>query len=109
LRDVKFDHTILFILLAPLAAMLIHMAISRRREYCADSSGAVIAGDPRSLANALKKFQLGIQRIKSGTNPTSAHTFLVDASIRGGLLKLFNTHPSLEKRIRRLEYESLSR
>jgi len=91
------------IILAPLAAMLVQLAISRGREYGADATGASISGDPLSLANALKKLQRGIEKIPMEANPATAHLFIVSPLTGGGLMTLFSTHPPLEERISRLE------
>ncbi len=92
------------IIVAPIAAMLIQMAISRSREYLADEEGARIAGNPRYLANALRKLHLAAQQIPLAANPATAHMFIVSPLSGGGaLLSLFSTHPPMEKRIARLE------
>ncbi|HON09893.1 MAG TPA: zinc metalloprotease HtpX [Chitinispirillaceae bacterium] len=90
-------------ILAPIAAMLIQMAISRSREYAADESGARISGKPLSLANALSKLQRGSQMIPmAGGSPSTAHLFIVNP-FRGGIASLFSTHPPMEERIKRLQ------
>lgn len=91
------------IILAPLVAMLVQLAISRGREYGADATGATISGDPLSLANALKKLQRGVEKIPMEANPATAHMFIVSPLTGGGLMTLFSTHPPLEERISRLE------
>jgi heat shock protein HtpX len=91
------------IILAPLAAMLVQLAISRGREYGADATGASISGDPLSLASALKKLQRGVEKIPMEANPATAHMFIVSPLTGGGLMTLFSTHPPLEERISRLE------
>ena len=91
------------IILAPLAAMLVQLAISRGREYGADATGATISGDPLSLASALKKLQRGVEKIPMAANPATAHMFIVSPLTGGGLMTLFSTHPPLEERISRLE------
>jgi heat shock protein HtpX len=97
--------TLLVMILAPLAAMLVQMAISRTREYAADRAGAEFSGHPLWLARALQK----IERLASGTvnqtaeqHPASAHLFIVNPLHMGGVDNLFRTHPSTEDRIRRL-------
>ena len=90
-------------ILAPIAAMLIQMAISRSREYTADESGAVICGNPLSLAVALKKLHAGTRRIPMNDNPATAHMFIVSPLSGGGMLSLFSTHPPIEERVARLE------
>jgi heat shock protein HtpX len=94
---------ILMIILAPIAALLIQMAISRSREYQADASGARLSGDPDALANALRKLHLGSQKIPMDANPATAHMFTVNPLRGGGFATLFSTHPPLEERIARLE------
>jgi heat shock protein HtpX len=94
---------ILMIILAPIAAALIQMAISRSREYEADATGARISGNPLALASALKKLQMGTQRIPMNANPATAHMFIVNPLRGGGLVNLFSTHPPMEERIARLE------
>jgi len=90
-------------IVAPLAAMLIQMAISRSREYEADRGGAELSRNPLYLAGALKKLQLANQQIPLHANPASAHMFIVNPLTGGGLMSLFSTHPPLEERVRRLE------
>jgi heat shock protein HtpX len=94
---------LLMIIVAPLAAMLVQMAISRHREYGADETGAAIAGDPLSLASALRKLERSAERIPMDANPATAHMFIVSPLTGGGLMTLFSTHPPMEERIRRLE------
>ena len=95
---------IVMMIVAPLAAMIIQMAISRSREYGADEGGAKIAGNPLSLANALRKLEYANKRIPMvGTSEATAHMFIVNPLSGGGLLKLFSTHPPIEERIKRLE------
>ena len=94
---------IAMIILAPIAAALIQMAISRSREYEADASGARLCGNPIWLANALRKLHLGSQRVPLDANPATAHMFIVNPLRGGGLVNLFSTHPPIEDRIARLE------
>ncbi|MEW6442967.1 MAG: zinc metalloprotease HtpX [bacterium] len=89
-------------ILAPLAAMLIQLAISRTREYQADAEGARIAGQPYGLASALEKLGLATQRIPLQANPATSHLFIVNPLTGKSLQSLFSTHPPLEERIRRL-------
>jgi len=91
------------IIIAPLAALLVQMAISRGREFGADATGAVISGDPLSLASALRKLEQGAARNPMEANPATAHMFIVSPLTGGGLMTLFSTHPPMEERIRRLE------
>ncbi len=94
----------LFMLIfAPLAAMLIQMAISRSREYQADASGAQLCGNPRALANALRKLARGNEVIPMQAEPSTAHMFIVSPLTGRSLMNLFATHPPLEERIARLE------
>jgi len=101
--------TIVMMILAPIAAMLIQMAISRSREYKADEGGASICGNPRALADALKKLQAGVRRIPMEANPSTAHMFIISPLTGGGLLSLFSTHPPIEERIARLEALAIRR
>lgn len=94
---------IFVMILAPIAAMLVQMAISRSREYKADEAGASICGNPLSLAGALRKLHAGIRRIPMDANPATAHMFIVSPLAGGGVLSLFSTHPPMEERIARLE------
>lgn len=95
---------IAMMIIAPLAAMLIQMAISRSREYVADEGGAEIAGHPLCLANALRKLETANKRVPMlNANEATAHMFIVNPLRGGGILKLFSTHPPIEERIRRLE------
>jgi heat shock protein HtpX len=96
-------------ILAPLAAMLVQMAISRGREFGADATGAAVSGEPLSLASALGKLQRGVERTPMAANPATAHMFIVNPLTGGGLMTLFSTHPPLEERIRRLEQMALGR
>jgi heat shock protein HtpX len=99
----SFIAQILMIILAPIAAALIQMAISRSREYQADASGAKICGNPMWLASALRKLQMGSQRVPLDATPATAHMFIVNPLRGGGLVNLFSTHPPIEDRIARLE------
>lgn len=93
---------LLMIILAPIAALLIQMAISRAREYGADATGAQIVGDPLALASALAKIDRGVQLVPREVNPATAHLYIMNP-LHGGLAALFSTHPPTEERIRRLE------
>ncbi len=90
-------------IVAPLAALLIQMAISRSREYAADDAGAKISHKPLSLANALKKLQYASRRIPLQANPSTAHLFIVNPLSGKGMAGLFSTHPPVEERVARLE------
>jgi heat shock protein HtpX len=88
---------------APIAAMLIQMAVSRSREYAADTTGARLVGYPEGLANALRKLQAAAPRIPlQGASPATSHLFIVNPLSGQSLMKLFSTHPPLEERIERL-------
>lgn len=97
-------NSILMLILAPLAAMMIQMAISRSREFAADHEGALICGKPEALASALQRLQSGAERIPMEANPSTAHMFIINpfAGAMSGIRNLFSTHPSTEKRIERL-------
>src|SRR5512138_2151779 len=90
-------------ILAPIAAMLIQMAISRSREYEADRGGAEISGNPLYLAGALRKLEMANRQIPMDANPATVHMFIVNPLTGGGIMSLFSTHPPLEERIRLLE------
>lgn len=90
-------------IIAPLAAMLIQLAISRSREYLADQEGAIISAKPLSLASALRRIHAAAQRNPVEVNPTTAHMFIVNPLSGRGIANLFSTHPPMEKRIERLE------
>jgi len=90
-------------ILAPLAAMMVQMAISRSREFGADAGGAAMSRDPEALASALEKISAGVARRPLGDEAaTTAHLFIVNPLHAGGLAKLFSTHPPLEQRVARL-------
>ena len=95
---------ILMMVLAPIAATFIQMAISRSREYLGDETGAKISKDPMSLANALRKLSMGNAKMNnSAVNPATAHMFIVTPFSSKNLGNLFSTHPPIEERIKRLE------
>ena len=95
---------------APIAALLIQMAISRSREFQADATGAQLCGDPEALARALQKLDYGASRVPSHATPATASLFIV-SPLTGtqSLMNLFSTHPNMEERIRRLRAMSLRR
>jgi heat shock protein HtpX len=93
---------LLMAILAPLAAMLIQLAVSRAREYGADDSGARLCGNPEALASALEKLAIGSGRIPLPASPQTAHLFIVNPLSGRSFAKLFSTHPPIEERIRRL-------
>jgi len=90
------------IILAPIAATLIQLAISRSREFAADAGGAQIAGNPYGLADALRKIDAVSKRVPLDANPATAHMFIIKPFSGGGLGSLFSSHPSTEDRIRAL-------
>ena len=95
---------LLGIILAPLAATLIQMAISRSREFAADEHGARLSGDPLALASALRKIESWSQRIPmTAGSPATAHLFIINPFSGGGLVRLFSTHPPTEERVARLQ------
>jgi heat shock protein HtpX len=89
-------------LVAPLAAGLIQMAVSRSREYQADESGAVLSHDPEALASALLKLEATSRQVPAPVNPAQAHLFIVNPLRAGGVATLFSTHPPTQDRVRRL-------
>jgi heat shock protein HtpX len=94
---------IVMTIVAPIAAMLIQMAISRSREYLADATGATFSGNPLGLAGALEKLQIASQRLPmESPNPATAHMFIVNPLSGRSLMNLFSTHPPIEERIARL-------
>ena len=93
---------LLTVILAPLAAMLIQMAVSRSREYQADASGAKLTRDPNGLASALGKLGQASRMVPMNANPATAHLFIVNPLSGRAMMNLFATHPPLEDRIARL-------
>jgi len=98
---------LVMMIVGPIAALIVQMAISRSREYAADAGGARLAGNPRYLSGALRKLHLASKKIPMNANPATSHMFIVNPLSGGGLLKLFSTHPPIEERISRLESMSL--
>jgi heat shock protein HtpX len=94
---------LIMMIVAPIAAMMIQMAISRSREFLADQGGAEIAGNPLPLANALRRLDSAVREIPMEVSPATAHMFIVSPLTGGGFMKLFSTHPPMEERITRLE------
>lgn len=94
---------LLMVILAPIAALLIQLAISRSREYQADASAAELTGNPLGLARALAKLQHGNEMVPMEAQPATAHMFTVSPLTGGGILSLFSTHPPIEDRIARLQ------
>jgi heat shock protein HtpX len=94
---------IVMMIVAPIAAMIVQMAISRTREYEADKGGAQISGNPSGLANALLKLERGSQIVPmEDARPATAHMFIVNPLTGGGLMNLFSTHPPIAERVKRL-------
>jgi heat shock protein HtpX len=95
---------VLMAVIAPLAAMLVQLAVSRAREFQADASGAQLAGRPWPLAKALEKLDMAAHAIPMNANPATAHLFIMNplAGTGASLMKLFSTHPPTEERIARL-------
>lgn len=94
---------LLMVILAPIAAMLIQMAISRSREYDADAASAKYVGSPYPLINGLQKLDNWSHRIPMDATPATAHMFIIQPFTGQALMKLFSTHPSTEDRIARLQ------
>ena len=93
---------IIMAILAPIAATIIQMAISRSREYLADEGGARVSGKPYGLAGALEKLSRASQTVPMEANPSTAHMFIVNPLTGKSLMNLFSTHPPIEERVARL-------
>ena len=94
---------LLMVILAPIAAGLIQMAISRTREFSADEASAKYTGSPDGLISALRKLEKGVARVPmEDASPATAHMFILNPFRRGGMTRMFSTHPSTEERIARL-------
>jgi heat shock protein HtpX len=93
---------ILMAVLAPIAALLVQLAVSRAREFQADATGARIAGKPWGLAKALEKLEMANEQMPMPANPSTAHLFIVNPLSGSSLMRLFSTHPPIEERIARL-------
>jgi heat shock protein HtpX len=95
---------LLMAFVAPLAATLIQLGISRSREFMADATGAALAGDPEALARALERLQLSAERVPGDVQPATASLFIVNpfAGFGGAMLRLLSTHPPVEERVARL-------
>ena len=101
-----FAGVLLMLILGPLAAAIIQMAISRSREYQADASGAELSDDPQALADALRKIDRGTHAMPlpaEGQIPATAHLMIANPLRAQGVANLFSTHPPMEERVRRLE------
>ena len=92
----------LMLILAPIAALIIQMAISRSREFVADAEGARILGDPQPLADALRKIESSVKQRPMEVQPATSHLYIINP-VFGGLAGLFSTHPATEKRIAKLQ------
>lgn len=90
------------VILAPIAAMVVQLAISRSREYQADATGAKLVGDPNPLADALEHLESYSRRVPNRVNPATSHLFIVNPLRGQQMVQLFSTHPPTEERIRRL-------
>ncbi|MFB1482556.1 zinc metalloprotease HtpX [Corallococcus sp. RDP092CA] len=90
------------LLVAPIAATLLQLAVSRSREYGADATGAELCGDPDALASALLKLERGAEAIPYDRAPATSHLFIVNPLHHGGVMSLFSTHPPIPERVRRL-------
>ena len=98
---------IVAMILAPIAAMLVQMAISRSREYIADQRGATLSGNPLALASALEKISYGVKKAPLNANQATAHMFIMNPlSGKKNMANLFSTHPPVEERIRRLNKQA---
>jgi heat shock protein HtpX len=95
--------SILMLFLAPIAALLIQMAISRTREYDADAASARFTGNPSELISALTKLETFSQRLPMDTNPATSHLWIIQPFAGQSLMKIFSTHPSTADRIARLQ------
>ncbi len=93
---------IIMAILAPIAATIIQMAVSRSREYLADEGGARVSGKPYGLAGALEKLSRASQTVPMEANPSTAHMFIVNPLTGKSLMNLFSTHPPIEERVARL-------
>jgi heat shock protein HtpX len=93
---------IVMAIVAPLAAMVVQMAISRSREYIADDTGAQLAGNSEGLAGALEKLGAYSKQIPMNANPSTAHMFIVNPLSGRSMMSLFSTHPPIEERVARL-------
>jgi heat shock protein HtpX len=96
------------LLVAPIAATLLQLAVSRSREYGADATGAQLCGDPDALADALMKMERGVHMMPYDRAPATSHLFIVNPLSGGGIMALFSTHPPIPERVRRLREMSAS-
>ncbi len=109
-RDEGGISSLFLLIVAPIAAIILQLAVSRSREYSADDGGAQISGNPLALASALRKISAA-NKIKplSRVKPATAHMFIINPLHGGGISKLFSTHPPIEERIKRLQEISKGR
>jgi heat shock protein HtpX len=101
-RDGGGFAALLMLIVAPIAAMLIQLAVSRSREYQADATGAHFTGNPYALASALQKLDAYSRRIPMQASPSTAHLFIIQPLLGMNFSSLFSTHPPIAKRIERL-------
>ncbi len=101
-NPLSFIGTLLLIIITPIIAMIIQLAISRSREYLADEEGARISGNPLGLAKALEKISYAVRKIPAQVNQGTAHLFIENPLKGQNIIELFSTHPPVEKRIERL-------
>ena len=102
-RDRGDAGSLVMLIVAPIAAMLVQLAVSRSREYEADATGAHTTGNPYALASALEKIDAYAKRMPMAASPSSAHLFIAQPFVGGGMMaNLFSTHPPMAKRIERL-------
>lgn len=94
--------SLVMMIVAPIAASLVQMAISRNREYLADATAAEIVGSPTGLIYALQKLAYGTKTIPLDVNPAASHMYIANPLSGAGLMNLFSTHPPIEERIQRL-------
>ena len=90
-------------ILLPIAATIVQLAVSRSREFGADDTGAEVSGDPLALASALRKMEAHSKQIPLAVSPSASHLFIVQPLLPGGFTRLFSTHPPIEERVARLE------
>ena len=90
-------------ILLPIAATIVQLAVSRSREFGADDTGAEVSGDPLALASALRKMEAHSKQIPLKVSPSASHLFIVQPLLPGGFARLFSTHPPIEERVARLE------
>ena len=103
-EDNSLIGSLVLIIVAPIAATMLQLAISRSREYIADASGAKISGNPLGLASALQKLSgYNSQKAVDASGPATAHMFIVNPLRIGGITKLFSTHPPIEERVKKLQ------